>query len=106
MIDASQFPTIIHRTWLDEAETKPVYEAHVLFSSVHIGGCMGQGSTPNRADREAREALALVQEHRKEHGLPELEPFKPGRDAILITFTVDGCIRINHVHPATKRRHA
>lgn len=106
MTDTSQYQTIIYRTWLDEAKTKPVYEAHVLLGSWMPGSTLGQGSTPNRAEKEAREGIATILEHRKEHGLPTPRPFKPGRDAILITFTEDGCIHINHVHPKTQRDHA
>lgn len=102
MTDISQYQTIIYRTWLDEAETKPIYEAHVLWASPGPGSTLGQGSTPNRAEKEAREGIATILEHYRERGLPEPQPFKPGRDAILITFGDDGCMRINHVHPATK----
>ena len=51
--DTSQYLTIIWKSWLDEAHTKPCYEAHVLFESFGWS-VIGQGSTPNRAEKEAR----------------------------------------------------
>jgi hypothetical protein len=102
MAVARLYPMLIYRTWLDDARTEPVYEAHVLWSSPGPQSILGQGSTPNLAEVEAREGIVTLLEHHEEHGMSPPLPFQPGRDAILITFSDDGCIRINHVHPATK----
>lgn len=103
MVDTSKYQTIIWRSWLDEAKTQPVYEAHVLFESFgwHV---MGQGSTPNRAEKDAREALAFCIEHAIEAGHPVAAPLGAA-GGVIITFP-NGEPRINHVHPATKRDHA
>ena len=102
MAVAFLYPMLISRTWLDDARTESVYEAHVLFNRWTGGTTLGQGSTPNLAEEEAREGIVTLLEHYEEQGLPPPLPFQPGRDAILITFAKDGCMRINHVHPATE----
>jgi len=106
MAVASLYPMLIYRTWLDDARTEAVYEAHVLWSSPWPQSTLGQGSTPNLAEEEGREGIVTLLEHYEERGLPPPLPFQPGRDSILITFTADGCIDINHVHPLTQRDHA
>lgn len=106
MAVASLYPMLIYRTWLDDARTKPVYEAHVLFNRWTSGTTLGQGSTANLAEEEAREGIVTLLEHYEEQGLVPPLPFQPGRDSILITFTADDCIHINHVHPPTQRDHA
>ena len=77
MIDTSQYQVIIWRTWLDRAKTKPVYEAHVLFDS-DGNSCIGQGSTPNRAEKDARKALASILEEPAVNGY-EPQPMQRGQ---------------------------
>ena len=96
--DTSQYLTIIWKSWLDEAHTKPAYEAHVLFAS-HGWSVIGQGSTPNRAEKEAREMLASCIEDAIESGDPVAAPLGTSQ-GVIITFPF-GEPRINHVHPRT-----
>ncbi len=82
MTDTSQFQTIVWRTWLDEAHTKPVYEAHVLCES-DGHSVIGQGSTPNRAEKDARVALASILETDDGKGWGP-KPLKRGQRVVLI----------------------
>lgn len=74
---AEHYPILMWQTYLDEARTKLVWEAHVLFEDRGVH-CMGQGSTPNRALKDAREALAITLEHFAENGLLAPKPMKIG----------------------------
>lgn len=75
--DPSKYDIVIFRSWLDRAKTKPVYEAHVLCKySGH--SVIGQGPTPNRAEKDAREALAFVLE-----GNPEVVPMEVGGSVVI-----------------------
>jgi hypothetical protein len=96
---ADRYPTLIYRTWLDEAKTKPVYVAEVLFASPGWS-VIGQGSTPSRAERDARKALAFVLKDASDREEVAAAAFGPG-DVVLIALR-DGELSINHVHPATK----
>jgi len=75
--DPTKYDIVIFRSWLDRAKTKPVYEAHVLCK--HRGhSVIGQGSTPNRAEKDARAALAFVLE-----GNPEVIPMEIGGSVVI-----------------------
>lgn len=98
MAEASEYPVVIYRSWFDEAHTRPVWVAEVLFASKGPS-CLGQGRTPNIAEKDARDGLAFMLEDAETRRI-----CLPARDGDVMMTLEDGQVQVSHIHPAGKEK--